>query len=162
MGPHASRIACADAHAHLPHAPVRESDSQLAMGMIERISSVPHKRPRRPIVVPEKSMYSMSFDFMFIFPIIPQCLCVQLLLFIPPCRQRLVTLTRTHVQRDAYSAALQMSINSGLIDAPPTRNPSMSASLAVSPAYQIAQHKTDEIRSALYSRLGGKKEKKEK
>jgi hypothetical protein len=35
--------------------------------MIERISLVLHKRPRRPDFVPEKSMYSMSFDFMFIF-----------------------------------------------------------------------------------------------
>jgi len=75
-----------DAHGRLPHVPVRGSDSQLAMGMIERISLVLHKRPRRPDFVPEKSMYSMSFDFMFIFPIISQRLCVQLLLFIPPCR----------------------------------------------------------------------------
>lgn len=67
MGPDASRIACADPHGRLPHAPVRGSDPQLAMGMIERISLVLHKRPRRPDFVPEKSMYSMSFDFMFIF-----------------------------------------------------------------------------------------------
>jgi len=40
-----------------------------------------------------------------------------------------------------------MSINSGLIDAPPTRNPSISASLAASPADQSNENENKERNS---------------
>jgi hypothetical protein len=40
----ATNVESTDAHGRLPHAPVREPDSQLAMGMIKRIGLVSHEK----------------------------------------------------------------------------------------------------------------------
>jgi hypothetical protein len=137
----------ADAHGRLSHAPVREPDSQLAMGMIQ---------------TPAKYVIHV-FRFHVHFPDYPTMSLHLTSALHPACRQRLITFTRTHVSRDVYSAALQMSINSGLIDAPPTRNPSISASLAAVPQADQTEKKETmyERRSALHSRLGGHKKKKD-